>query len=189
MKCAFVKQPASGVYNYGTMTRFDSMRVAMLVFNMTGRGTYWRAYYVARELCRRGHQVTILATSPRERRRFRVTYEVAGRLALVEVPDLLHGSLRSGWDIWASLLRTCWLGSMHIDLLHAFECRPSVIVPALATCKTRNIPLVLDWADWFGRGGSVEERASPWQRAILRPVETFFRDPFSHVCRCNNRDQ
>jgi len=154
------------------------VRVAMLVFNLPERGTYWRAYYIARELCRRGHRVTLVATAPHARRHFRVTYEVGGRLALVEAPDLLWGSLRSGWDLWASLLRTTWLRSVEFDLVHAFECRPSVIFPALATCAYRSTPLVIDWSDWFGRGGSVEERTNPLQRALLRPVETFFETYF-----------
>jgi glycosyltransferase involved in cell wall biosynthesis len=34
----------------------------------------------------------------------------------------------------------------------------------------------MDWCDWFGRGGSVEERANPLQKVILRPVETFFEE-------------
>jgi glycosyltransferase involved in cell wall biosynthesis len=154
------------------------VRVAMLVFNLPERGTYWRAYYIARDLCRRGHRVTLVATAPHARRRFRVTYEVGGRLALVEAPDFLPGSLRSGWDLWASLLRTTWLRSVEFDLVHAFECRPSVIFPALATCAYRSTPLVIDWSDWFGQGGSVEERTNPLQRALLRPVETFFETYF-----------
>jgi glycosyltransferase involved in cell wall biosynthesis len=32
----------------------------------------------------------------------------------------------------------------------------------------------MDWADWFGKGRSVEERANPVIRSILRPIETFF---------------
>jgi len=150
----------------------------MLVFNQPGRGTYWRAYYLARELCSSGHSVTLLATAPHERRRFRVSYELQGRLALVEAPDLLPGSLRSGWDLWASLARSAWLASSHFDLLHAFECRPSVIIPALAARARSGAPLVIDWCDWFGRGGSVEERPSRLQRALLRSPETFFETHF-----------
>ncbi len=37
---------------------------------------------------------------------------------------------------------------------------------------------MIDWADWFGRGGSVEERPNPWVRALLRPVETYFEEHF-----------
>jgi glycosyltransferase involved in cell wall biosynthesis len=154
------------------------MRIAMLVFNQPFKGTYWRAYYIARELCRRGHTVTLLATAPHARWRFRVTYEEQNRLAVVEAPDLLHGSMRSGWDAWASVARTAWLHAARVDLIHAFECRPSVILPALATRARTGAPLVIDWCDWFGRGGSVEERPSPVQKALLRPVETFFEEHF-----------
>lgn len=154
------------------------MQIAFLVFNQPGKGTYWRAYYLGRELGRRGHTVTLLTTAPRERQRFRVTYEEQGRLALVNAPDLLPGSLRSGWDVWASLARTLWLESAHFDLVHAFECRPSVILPALAARARTGAPLVIDWCDWFGRGGSVEERQSRVQKALLRPVETFFEEHF-----------
>ena len=154
------------------------MHIAMLVFNQPFKGTYWRAYYIGRELCRRGHTVTLLATAPQERRRFKVTYEEQGRLALVEAPDLLHGNMRSGWDVWASVARTAWLQAARVDLIHAFECRPAVIMPALATRARCGAPLVIDWCDWFGRGGSVEERRSSVQKALLRPAETFFEEHF-----------
>ncbi len=36
----------------------------------------------------------------------------------------------------------------------------------------------MDWSDWFGRGGSVEERTNPVVRALLRPIETFFEERF-----------
>jgi len=154
------------------------MHIAMLVFNRPERGTYWRAYYIARELCRRGHHATIIATAPHERARFRVAYEQNGRLALVEAPDLLPGSLRSGWDPWACLARGAWLRLARIDLIHAFECRPSVILPALAARRRTGAPLVIDWCDLFGRGGSVEERPNRLIRTALRPVETFFETRF-----------
>jgi glycosyltransferase involved in cell wall biosynthesis len=154
------------------------MRVTLIVFNMPWRGTYFRAYHIARELARRGHQATLIATAPAERRRFAVAYAENQRLALVAAPDLLNGSLRSGWDAWAVLARSAWLHSARIDLVHAFECRPSVILPALAATHHHQVPLAIDWCDWFGRGGSVEERSNPIQRAALRPVESFFEEHF-----------
>ena len=154
------------------------MHIAMLVFNRPERGTYWRAYYIARELCRRGHHATIIATAPRERARFRVAYEQHARLALVEAPDLLPGRLRSGWDPWACLARDAWLRMAQIDLIHAFECRPSVILPALAARRRTGAPLAIDWCDLFGRGGAVEERPNRLIRTALRPAETFFETRF-----------
>jgi glycosyltransferase involved in cell wall biosynthesis len=153
------------------------MRIGLIVFNMPERGTWFRAYQIGRELALRGHMVTLIATAPRERRRFGVHYEVHGRLAHVAAPDALSGSLRSGWDGWGSLARTLWLQMARFDVVHAFECRPTVIAPALAL-RRAGVPLVIDWCDWFGRGGSVEERTSAVQRAILRPVETFFEERF-----------
>lgn len=154
------------------------MHIAMLVFNQPGKGTYWRAYYLARALCQRGMRVTIISTAPAERWRFRTRFEQGGRLALVEAPDMLPGSLRSGWDVWASIARTVWMHMGQFDLIHAFECRPSVIAPALHHRFWRRIPLVIDWCDWFGRGGSVEERPDGIQKTLLRPAETFFEQRF-----------
>lgn len=151
-------------------------RVTMLVFNLPERGTYFRAYHLARQLARRGHRCTLIYTAPHERRRFAVRAEEGGRLALVAAPDALRGSLRSGWDPWAALARTLLLRASRPDVVHAFECRPSVIVPALAAAQSA--PLVIDWCDWFGAGGSVEERPPGVARAALRPVETLFEERF-----------
>lgn len=147
----------------------------MIVFNQTGRGTYWRALNFARVLARQGHAVTLLATSPGSRLRL-VERPLEG-LRLVEAPDLLGGALRSGWDPWNSLRRIGWLDGQAFDIVHGFECRPVVIYPALAAAR-REAALVLDWCDWFGRGGSVEERPNPLVRAALRPVETYFEEHF-----------
>ena len=61
--------------------------------------------------------------------------------------------------------------------MHAFEARPIVVYPALAW-QRRGAKLVLDWCDWFGKGGSVEERPNRVVRTLLRPVETYYEDYF-----------
>lgn len=155
-----------------------ALRAALLAFNLPERGTYFRAYHFARQLARRGHTCTLVYTAPRERRRFAVRTEEGGRLALVAAPDALAGSLRSGWDPWAALARALFLRSARYDLVHAFECRPTVILPALAAARAAGAPLLIDWCDWFGRGGSVEERPPGLARAALSPVETLFEERF-----------
>jgi glycosyltransferase involved in cell wall biosynthesis len=155
-----------------------ALRVALLVSNSFERGSYWRAFYLARELAARGHYATLMFTHPHARQQFHVAYAVQNRLALVGAPDLLKGSLRSGWDVFAALARAHWLRAARFDLIHAFECRPSVILPALLARRRTAAPLIIDWCDWFGAGGSVEERPSKLQRSLLRPVETFFEERF-----------
>jgi glycosyltransferase involved in cell wall biosynthesis len=41
--------------------------------------------------------------------------------------------------------------------------------------------LFMDWCDWFGRGGSVEERPNLFVRALLCPTETFFENHYRTI--------
>ncbi len=156
------------------------MKILLMVFNQTGKGTYWRAFHWGRILARWGHEVTLMATAPESRFFFRVS-QPAG-LRLVETPDLLSGPLRSGWDPWNTMKRIAWLGREDFDLVHAFEGRPVVLFPALFE-KKRGARLIMDWCDWFGRGGSVEERPQPLVRWLLRPIETHFEGAYR--CRAD----
>jgi glycosyltransferase involved in cell wall biosynthesis len=151
------------------------LNIVTLLSNHTNKGTYWRAFSFGRMLVRRGHNVTILCTSPRGR--LRRAQGVVDGVRLVEFPDLLPGALRSGWDLWNTMNRLAWLRGKRFDLVHAIESRPVVIFPALEV-KRHGARLFMDWCDWFGKGGSVEERPNPLIRSILRPVETFFEDHY-----------
>ncbi len=147
----------------------------MILYNPTGKGTYWRALGFAKVLAKRGHAVTLMCSSPR--RRMGVIESKIDGVRQVEMPDALPGSLRSGWDVWNTLNRLAWLKGKTVDVVHSFETRPVAIFPALAA-QRRGARLFFDWCDWFGAGGSVEERPNPLVRAILRPVETFFENHY-----------
>lgn len=153
-----------------------ALRVLFIVANAVGKGSYWRALGAARTLVARGHQATVMATSNSARLRLRE--RVVDGVTLVETPDLLSGSLRSGWDVGNVLSRINYLRRHQFDLIHATECRPAVIYPALFVRRQQRIPLIIDWADWFGRGGSVEERSNWLLRTILRPIETYYEEHF-----------
>lgn len=150
------------------------MKIAMLSFNIVGRGTYLRALKLGAELTRIGHTVTLLATNE-SGGELRET--MVDGVKVVSVPDLLRGSLRSGWDVYDTLRRISWLRGQKFDIAHAFESRPTAIYPALYL-KDHGAALLTDWCDWFGKGGSVEERPNPVLRAVLRPVETFYEEHF-----------
>lgn len=153
-----------------------SLRVVMIIFNAVGRGTYYRALGFARGLVARGHHVTLLAMS--RSNRWRVTTHVEHGVEIVAFPDWLWGPLRSGWDPFETLVRINWLRTRPFDIVHAFEARPTIIFPTLFATGTTPAPLIMDWCDWFGAGGSVEERPNPLIRTVLRPVETWFEEHF-----------
>jgi glycosyltransferase involved in cell wall biosynthesis len=150
-----------------------TVRLLMPLYNRVGKGTYWRALGFAEALSRQGYEVTLLAVAANRKRGF-VEREVNG-VKLVETPDLLPSS---GYDLWDALNRIAWVKRRPFDLIHAFETRPVNIFPALYGRKRYNIPLLTDWCDWFGRGGSVEQRSNWLLRTILRPIETFFEERF-----------
>lgn len=153
----------------------------MILFNPVGKGTYWRALYLARGLAQRGNTVTVLATSPNRRFRFEIQPDAQPGVTLVASPDLLWGSLRFGWDLWNIVARVIWSSKQQFDLVHAFESRPVVIFPAIYWQRFRHTKLIMDWCDWFGRGGSVEERPNRLIRNLLRPFETFFEEHFRTI--------
>jgi glycosyltransferase involved in cell wall biosynthesis len=157
-----------------TRIGLDDLRILMIVLNQVGKGTWLRAACFGQNLVEREHQVALMAMSPKSR--WRLCERDMNGVRLVETPDLLTGSLRSGWDPYDTLRRTLWLGGHSFDIVHAVESRPVVLFPALAAQK-RGSKLVMDWCDWFGRGGSVEERP-PLMRLALRPVETHFEERF-----------
>lgn len=153
------------------------MRILYISFNMPwrGGGTFYRVFGFAKHLVERGHEVTVMATSPDSK--FSFQEEVWDGVKIVLSPALLSGKLRTGWDFYEVLRRCLWLNGRSFDIVHGFESRPVVIYPALYANRQNGSALLLDWCDWFGRGGSVEERGRII-RFFLRPVETFYEERF-----------
>jgi glycosyltransferase involved in cell wall biosynthesis len=125
---------------------------------------------------RRGHTVTLVTTSRTARLRGRWR-EIDG-VRVLEAPDLLFGPGRTGWDAWNALRRVASLRGESYDLIHGFDCRPAVIGPALWLRRRTGARLVLDWADWWGRGGQIQERSGRLMRGLFGPVETWFEESF-----------
>ncbi len=153
------------------------MRILYLTHNVTwkGGGAFFRAFHQARYLVRRGHQVTVFSIAPKSRNRFHA-FESEG-VRIIETPDLMRGSARTGWDPWDTLRRIGYLNADDYDLVHGLESRPAVALPALWLKRRAGLPVILDWADWYGRGGTATER-SRWIRTFMHPVETFCEETF-----------
>lgn len=153
------------------------MRILYLTHNVTwkGGGAFFRAYHQARYLVRRGHAVTVVSISPTARRGFR-HFEAEG-VTIVEAPDLLPGQARTGWDLWDAVQRIRHFKAGQFDLVHGLESRPVVALPALWFKRAWGVPVVLDWADWYGRGGTAHERSARI-RWFMEPVETFCEEFF-----------
>jgi len=153
------------------------MRLLYLTHNIAwkGGGVFYTAYHQGRHLVARGHEVTLMCVSPKAKVRFH-EYMSEG-VRIIETPDLLQGKARTGWDPWDILQRICYLRHSHYDLVHGYESRPVVALPALYLKHRKNIPMVLTWADWFGHGGKGSERGR-YLKLVMDPLETFCEDFF-----------
>jgi glycosyltransferase involved in cell wall biosynthesis len=169
------------------------LKLLYLNHNVVGTGTYLRALHLGRAMVERGHQVTLVTTSPV--RRFSFHERADGGVHVVEAPDLWWGRARTGWDPWNAARRWLRLRSVAPDLVHAFDGRPVVSIPGWLltggprqaaalrvepTAEQTNAapPLVMDWADWWGRGGQIQQRSGWAVRTFFGPVETWFEEAF-----------
>ncbi|MGQ0813379.1 MAG: glycosyltransferase [Gemmatimonadota bacterium] len=152
------------------------MRIVYFNHNVIGTGTYLRAYRLAREVARAGHDVTVVTTSSRAR--YGVTQHNEDGVTVIEAPDLMWGSARTGWDPWNTIVRCVAGVKGAVDLIHAFDARPAVIIPALHLRNRTGATLAMDWADWWGRGGTIVERSQGVSRYVIEPVETWFEERF-----------
>lgn len=152
------------------------MNILMLNHNRIWESTFNRAFYFGRSLAEFGHTVTVV-TNAKKRLLLFNEFEHQG-VTIIETPDLLWGKLRTGWDLVNALRRMHYLKEKHFDIIHAFDCRPVVIFPALYLKSKLEIPLVIDWADWWGRGGAIKLRDSLIFNKLFEPIETFFEEYF-----------
>jgi glycosyltransferase involved in cell wall biosynthesis len=152
------------------------MKLLFLNHNTAWTGTFFRAYHLGRQLAAGGHDVTLLTTLREGRRRSSVWQRDGVRV--IEAPDLMNGSARQGFDPWNTFARLRLLRGERPDVVHAFDSRPVVILPALRVARESGARLVLDWADWWGRGGTIEERSGWAVRTFFGPVETWFEEAF-----------
>ena len=153
------------------------MRILYLTHNVTwkGGGVFFTAYHQGRHLVARGHDVTLMSVSPNERWRFRESTSAGVRM--IETPDWLWGKARTGWDLWDTVRRIGYLRNGDYDLVHGYESRPVVALPGLYLKHTHGIPLVLTWADWFGRGGKGTERGRGLS-LVMGPIENWCEEYF-----------
>ena len=152
------------------------MRLLYLNHNVAWSGTFFRAYHLGKEMAARGHEVTVVTTRPTGRLGF--DRKVQHGVELLFAPDLTVGPARNGWDPWNTIQRMIHLRRKHVDVIHAFDSRPVVIGPALTVRARSGAALIMDWADWWGRGGWIQERSGWAVRMGFGPIETWFEEAF-----------
>ena len=149
----------------------------LYITHHTKSRTVARPENLAKRIAQRGHDVTLLCIS--DSARIGVKASFATGIRYIETPDLLPGRLRTGWCPWNALNRWLWLRkNFDFDLIHAFETRPATIHPLQLALRKKKIPLVIDWIDWWGRGGIITTNRPKWYQFLFGGFETFYEEHF-----------
>ena len=151
-----------------------NVRIVMLVHNTIGRGTFNRAHSLGRHLVARGHEVTLLAGASAYARPVRRNLNGVEVIeAFDPLPRRARESGLSPFDLAGRI--SYFLRNDRFDLIHSFDHRPTVSVPALLFSRRRQTPCVIDWADLWGFEGIASQRR-PMSRALLGSLDQFLED-------------
>ena len=132
------------------------MKLLLTSHNWYGEGTTVRAAKLAGALAKRGHQVSLLATSPSP---FRSRRFSEGGVDIFLAPHF-RDTHRGGWG-WLDIpWRSAFSLSRRFDLVHAFDHKPNVVFPAWIQKVLKGAPMVSDWADWWARPQGINAGAT-----------------------------
>ena len=141
------------------------MKILFLNHNVKGEGTYIRCFNFARHLVRFGHSVVLLTSTPN----FIITpkREMIDGVEVICMPDIMGKRIRNGGlGPIDTLLRCLYLLGKKFDVVENFDHRPAVLYPALVSKYLLGIPLVSEWTDLHGTGGSLSLRPKRLQKLI-----------------------
>lgn len=128
-------------------------------------GTYIRAVSLAAALVAAGHEVTLLAG--RRVPGAAMLTQIVDGVRVVEMPDALPRRVRHGGLSPVDLAgRVAWAWRHRYDLVHGFDHRPAVDLPARVQRARYGTVYVSDWADLWGWEGFAATR-SPLLRRTL----------------------
>lgn len=140
-------------------------------------GSRWRSVNLAKRVAARGHEITVMCV--KNTGRIGIDEYDEDGMHYVEIPDLLSGQLRTGWDPWSAINRWLYLRkNFDFDLVHIFETRPATIHPLQLARRKKKIPLLTDWEDWWGHGGLITINRPKWYQFLFGRFETFYEEHF-----------
>lgn len=147
------------------------MNILFLNHNIKGRGTYIRCFQFAKHLVRFGHSVAILTSAPK----YTLTpkRDFTDGVEINYMPDFFPVRLRNGGlGIFDTLMRCLFLLNRSFDIVENFDHRPAVLYPAIFSKYIKKTPLISEWTDLHGTGGSMNNRP-PIIQKLIRPYEDF----------------
>ena len=142
----------------------------LYVLSGTEVGTFYRAFFLAKFLRKRGHKVTLICAHPQPSYKpFKIKYRDD-----IKIINLFRTYHR--WDFVGFFVRaviTFFLCIFHrADVVHSFVAWQPPSMTAifaariLQTLRLRKWIVLADWDDWWGEGGISDEHGHLLRRSI-----------------------
>lgn len=128
--------------------QMKKLRVLLLNHNLRNDGTFFRAFPLAEQLVRRGHRTTLLTVS--RERRLTTKWSQLNGVDLGETPNLRPEFGATGYGLLDNLARVGIGLGQKWDLIHLFDHKPNATVAGFLARHFKGVPVVSDWADWWG---------------------------------------
>ncbi|MFA6537247.1 MAG: glycosyltransferase [Patescibacteria group bacterium] len=152
------------------------MKIVILNHNPKERGTYFRCLGFARELVKLNHSVTFFCLSSKKNK-LAIKYQELG-IDFVELPFYFNGGILGLWEhFYRGFYIFFYLLLKKIDIVHSFNVASPTVglatVLIFLTKKIKKIKLVVDWDDWWGKGGlTTLNNQGKLQEAVADFLET-----------------
>lgn len=137
------------------------MNITLFVPSSEGYGTFFRCFFLGKYLTKSGHRVALVCFNREQT--LRITRKSVGGVNITTIP--FSSSFAKIIPIqFADAIINCLLEtSSKSDLVHSFSvinlasATPTIFVRILNTLGLRREKLLVDWDDWWGRGGMFKD--------------------------------
>ena len=142
------------------------MKILFLNHNQEKIGTYFRCFWLGKNLSEMGHKITMICASGRKfdlliRRR-----KVNKNFTIITLPRIKYGKFLTGQIELRLPLTILYVLFLRYDVCHAFTvAQPQIGIPAWVAKKIRRKRLIVDWDDLWG-GGFADFHASIIKRVL-----------------------
>jgi glycosyltransferase involved in cell wall biosynthesis len=137
------------------------MKVLFIHYAIIDREGFGRTFKLAKEIASLGNSVVFMTTQPNSKRKFPFNVEYRGNVKIISFPELLPEKFsRTGFGLFSAILKLIYLVKRHqFTIVHSDTGhRPSAAIPAFFLQLFFRIPHVMEWWDYFGKGGQFEEK-------------------------------
>lgn len=138
------------------------MNILFIHYAVIDKQGFGRTFKLAKEIALLKNNVVLITTQSSKEFKFPFKVEHRNNVKIISFPELLPDNFRrTGFAFFSAFFKVIYLIKYHkFDLVHSDTGhRPSAAIPAFFLQYVFKVPHVIEWWDFFGRGGQFDEKS------------------------------